>query len=308
MQESLAVELRTAATAPVLYYASEKGYFAKEGLDVSIKVGATTTTADLVAGNADIIGISLSAVLGIANQGKDARPIYVTDSGSNAYVVTATDSSITSPTRCKTMASSIPGTNVYAWSMKMQDLFDVKWELSQITDVPTFANRVVTGQSDCGMGAYSTYDTAIAAGKLRVIFDPSDEAARPAGWPSTTAENVFAGLEPNLQSNKTAVEKFIKGYDAGLQAFRDADSQEIAAVLLKSNDWAGSSQDALTRTVEAFKPKLSPNKGYLSADAWPPTLDFFKVGGAPYIDPAASQWSYRNRTNMSFYDAALGAP
>lgn len=298
------VELRSGSTAPALYYGIEQGIFEDLDLDVQVKVGEVATTSDLVAKKADIVGISLSAILGVANEGADARPIYTLDSAASSFIATASDE-ITSPEQCRTVTAGTPGTNNYAWAVTMQELFDTKWEISTFTDVPSMVGHVVSGQSDCGVAHYSLMETPVNEGKLRIIFDPSKIDERPAGWPTDTPENVFAGIESNLDAKRPAVEKFLKGYVESVAAYKAADPAEVAAALMESPDFAASNKDSLASTFTAVLPFVSPNDGMITEDTWAKGMAFFKGGGADFLDPSAEEWSFENRTDMSFLSAAL---
>lgn len=303
--QTLKIVLRSQLTSPPLYYGLAKGLFKEAGLDLDITVSATGTPATLVAKQADLAGISLSAILGVVNEGADAKVVYPIDGGAQGYVVAAANSPITSPAQCKTMVTGIPGTNNYGWTIIEQKLFGVTWKLSQITDVPSFSNMVISGQSDCAIAGYSVFDTGLSGGKLKLILDPAQKAALPKGWPAGNMENVFAGLSSVLDAKSAAISKFLKAYQQSVDAFRKADPKEIATTLLQYKDFAGSTQASLEASATHLKDFLSPGDGHITQDSWKLSVDFFANSGTNYLD-GSDTWSFDKRVDTALLNGTSG--
>ncbi|MTD57576.1 ABC transporter substrate-binding protein [Amycolatopsis pithecellobii] len=295
------------AYASSLYWAKAQGYFDKENLDVSIKVGEAAHTAQLVSGQTDLYWGAQGGLFGIINSGKPVQTIYGVDAGAYGYVVTA-NKAIKTPAECRTVSTSTPGTVVHAWTRQLENIYHVKWELSQLTSVPAVAANVVSGHTDCAVGNVNWYQSAIEAGQLAVILDPADKSKLPQGWPTLGVEDVVGGLPATLHKKAPAVERFLRAYDKARKDFIAADPKGIAQSLMSFDAaWKTyGSVDVLATAIEEFRPFLSPNDGFVSAETWSKTLDFFKAGGLDFISPDTAELGYAKAVDMSYFKTAIG--
>ena len=288
-----------------LFWAAAKGYFKTEGLELNIKVGQAGTPAQLVAGQTDVYMGSQGALFGITNSGKPVKTIYGMDSGLQAWVV-ASKKSVTTPADCKTLTSAIPGTILYAWAKQLENVFDVKWNLAQMTTASAITANIAAGRTDCANGNISFFLKAIEEGKVRVILDPTDKSELPSNWPVLGVEDVIGGLPDTLEEKRPAVEKFVKAYGTAVRDYMKADPHEIARTLIASDsNWAAvGSEDVLANAVETLRPLLNPNAGYVSEDLWSRTVSFFEKGGLAFLGNDASKYGYGQAVDMSYYKAA----
>lgn len=284
-----------------------QGRFAEAGLDVRIEVAEAANSAQLVSGQADLFWGTQGALFGIANSGKRVTTIYGTDSGGAGWVVTS-DDSIQSPEQCQTITTATPGTVMYAWTRQLERIYDVQWQITQLTSVPAIAANVVAGRTQCATGNVSYYQTGIDDGRLRVILDPTDEANLPAGWPTLGVEDVVGGIPETLGDKRDEVHRFLEAYQTALPDYLETDASAIAATLLDhDNKWAAvGAPDVLAQAVDDYKPLLSPDGGYISEDTWSETLSFFGEGGLDFLSTDPGRFSYDTAVDMSYYEAAIG--
>ena len=120
---------------------------------------------------------------------------------------------------------------------------------------------------------------------------------------------TFWGLQSEVAKNKDAIVRLIAGCRIGLAQMQGQTATQIATVLQKMSTFAPSVIDigSLTTQVEqswlGFQP---PNGGYISKTQWDTTLNTFVglgLNSVP-IDPTASQWTYANNVDMSYWNAA----
>lgn len=306
--DSLVVVVRNHAVpqAP-LAWAIAQGYFDDAGLDVRIEVAEAANSAQLVSGQADLFWGTQGALFGITNSGKQVSTVYGTDAGAAGWVVTS-DDSIESPEQCQTVTTSTPGTVMYAWTRQLERIYDVQWQITQLTSVPAIAANVVAGRTQCATGNVSYYQAGIDEGRLRVILDPTDQADLPPGWPALGVEDVVAGLPETLGNKRDAIHRFLEAYHTALPEYLDTSSETIAATLLDyDNKWAAvGAPKVLAQAVEDYKPLLSPDGGYVSEETWTETLAFFGEGGLDFLNTDPDRFAYGAAVDMSYYEAAIG--
>lgn len=306
--DSLVVVVRNHAVpqAP-LAWAIAQGYFDNVGLEVRIEVAEAANSAQLVSGQADLFWGTQGALFGIANSGKQVSTVYGTDAGAAGWVVTS-DDSIQSPEQCQTVTTATPGTVMYAWTRQLERIYDVQWQITQLTSVPAIAANVVAGRTQCATGNVSYYQAGIDEGRLRVILDPTDKADLPAGWPALGVEDVVAGLPKTLGDKREAVQRFLEAYHTALPEYLETSSSDIATTLLDhDNKWAAVGlPKVLAQAVEDYKPLLSPDDGYVSEETWTETLAFFGEGGLDFLNSDPGRFAYGAAVDMSYYEAAIG--
>lgn len=305
--EPLVIVVRNHAVPQAsLAWSIAQGYFEEAGLDVRIEVAEAANSAQLVSGQADLFWGTQGALFGIANSGKRVTTVYALDAGSAGWVVTS-DDSIQSPDQCRTITTATPGTVMYAWTRQLERIYDVRWEITQLTSVPAIAASVVAGRTQCASGNVSYYQTGIDEGRLRVILDPTDTAALPAGWPAMGVEDVIGGLPETLEGKRDVVQQFLQTYHGALPEYLDTDAADIAATLLEyDGKWSAVGRpDVLAQAVEDYKPLLSPDDGYVSQETWAETLSFFGEGGLDFLNTDPDRFDYATAVDMSYYEAAI---
>lgn len=307
--DTLAIGVRNVAVPQAqLFWMEAEGYFDDAGIDVDIKVGEAAQTSQLVAGQTELYMGAQGGTLGIINSGKTVHTIYGTDSNTAGWVVSS-DDEITNPADCTTVTTAPPGTVMHAWTRELERIYDAEWELTQLTTVPAISSNVSAGRTDCAIGNISYYQGAIDEGRVRVILDPTDEAARPSNWPDALgAEGVFAGTPETLMANKADVETFLRVYHEALADYLETDSAAIARTLIESDsDWAAvGSEGVLTLSVDQYKPLLEPNEGFVDEQTWTSTVNFFKAGGLDFVTDGPGPFEYANAVDMSYYEEAIG--
>ncbi|MGP3534225.1 ABC transporter substrate-binding protein [Microbacterium sp. RD1] len=306
---SIGVRNLMASSAP-LYWAEAEGYFDDAGLDLNLVVGEAAQASQLVAGQTDLYwGGAQGGLFGIVNSGKPIHTIYGIDASSSAYVVTSNDA-VKTPADCKTVTTAPAGTVMHAWTRQLERIYDVQWELTQLTTIPAILANVVADRTDCAIGNVTYYQSAIDDGTLRVILDPAATDDLPKDWPEVGVEDVVGGLPDVLESKRDAVELVLKTYNEALQDFIETDSTEIAETLHASDPaWAAAgSVEVLATSLDQFKNFLSPDDGYIAGDTWERTVDFFEAGGLDFLATDPSRFDYANSVDMSYFEEGIGKP
>jgi hypothetical protein len=259
-----------------------------------------------VAGRTDLLASSAGSVLAMVNSGQSVRAIYQMDSA--PQIVVALNPAITDIRQCRSMATSIAGTNVRAMTVQAAQLLKVDWELVQLANAGAFAPTVLSGRADCGMSVYSQFASALAQHKLHVIFDSSDPSKLPPGWPTVGGSmNVLSGLAAHLAARAGDVTKFLKAYDEAVQAYVQTPPQQIAAALVAyKHGWEAVGVDALAGNVGRSTKAMRPDQGRLSDAAWLTTLTYFARGGLDFVKPADPKWSAASLVDMKYYDDGIG--
>lgn len=293
------------AYSSALYWASAEGYFDEAGLDVSLVVGEAAHTSQLVAGQVDVYWGAQGGLFGITNSGKTVHTIYGADSGANAYVVSS-NPDVRSPEECRTMTTATPGTVMYAWTRQLETIYDVQWELTQLTAIPAILANVTAQRTDCAVGNISYYQSGVDDGTLQVILDPGDAESLPDDWPELGVEAVAGGLPDVLADNRDAVERFLAAYTTALEDFRTAEPADIAQTLIAFDPgWAASgTPDVLATSIEQFDPFMSPDEGFISEETWDTTLAFYRDGGLDFLGTDPERFSYADAVDMSYLEAA----
>lgn len=301
------VTRNTAVPSAQLVWAAAEGYFEDAGLDLRINVGEKAQTAQFVSGQADLFWGTQGAVLGIANSEKPVHTILGLDNNEAGWVVTS-DDSVESIEDCATVTTAIPGTVMYAWTTQLQTVFDLSWEVTQLNDVPSVLANVVAGRTQCATGNISYFQSGIDDGRLRMIFDPTDEASLPSNWPQLGIELIVAGLPETLEERSADVELFLRTYKAALADYLETDPTEIAETLVAFDAaWSAvGSIDVLAQGIADYQGILNPYDGVVSEDTWDKTLTFFGEGGLDFIAADPERFSYENSVDMTYLEAASG--
>jgi ABC-type nitrate/sulfonate/bicarbonate transport system substrate-binding protein len=287
-------------------WAAEQGYFQRAGLNVQVELTSTGTTAAMVGGRLDLVLGSPGNLFGTINDGKPVQFVFQNDTA--PFVVVAADPKITSITQCKSVATGAPGTNALAATVLSQRLFKTKWTTIPLTDPSAFGPTIISGRADCGIGPNILYVSSVMQGKLHVIFNSADKSELPAGWPGGTMQ-VIGGLTSDISTKGPVIAKFLKVYLAAIKDFIATPSADEAATLIAGgNGWEGLSPAVLTSEINAQKPAMAPNNGYVTPAEWQAMLSFQANGGLSIVNPSDSKWSYANLVNMSYYDQGLGKP
>lgn len=301
------VTRNTAVPSAQLVWAEAEGYFEDAGLDLEIKVGEKAQTAQFVSGQADLFWGTQGATLGIANSEKPVHTILGLDNNEAGWVVTS-DDAVETIEDCKTVTTAIAGTVMYAWTRQLESLYDLSWKYTLLNDVPSVLANVVGERTQCATGNVSYFQSGIDDGRLRVIFDPTDESTRPANWPELGIELVVAGLPATLEDRRDDVELFLKTYQEALGDYLETDSTEIAETLVAHDSaWSAvGSIEVLAQGIEDYKAILNPNDGVVSEETWTKTLAFFGDGGLDFLESDADRFTYEKSVDMSYLEAAQG--
>ncbi len=114
-------------------------------------------------------------------------------------------------------------------------------------------------------------------------------------------------MRDNLVKKRTAVEKLMRALRRVEQFAKTAPSAEVAAALIKHDDFKIYKVEDMASQVDLEKTFWFPDSGYIRRDAWPGNLRYFRYG-LPFIDPANKLYSWESRVDMSYWIAANGQP
>jgi hypothetical protein len=165
---------------------------------------------------------------------------------------------------------------------------------------------VVAGTNDCINSAYSVEAPALDDNKMHLLIDPRDPSKMPSGVKGTDApiETALFGLAKNLTTRKAAITRLLHAMDRALQKMKSMSSMDIAIALRKHADFQPTAADALARQLDVsriFQP--TDRFGQFTEAEWSKELIWAKYS-LPFIDSSDPLWSFKNRVDMSYANAA----
>lgn len=285
------------------------GYFDEVGLPVDLTVDGANLATNVASGRTDLGGSGIGAALAITNQGRDTSIVYWwAGRGAAGFLVGPTEAG--GPEDCETVATYPEGTSAFGWAQRYNAELGLDWSIVVSPDVPTQTAGLRSGQYDCAVSSITPYISSIEDGSIRILIDPRDPADLP---PSLTdflvVEAAVFGLTDNLEDKRSEVTAFLQGLNRAVELMDNSSAEEIADLLLTSpetsDDWSALDRDTLIRSLEESSQSIVPNNGEIPEDIWAEEqLDFYVSAGLPFIDPSDEQWSYGQRVDMSFLEAA----
>ncbi len=308
-QARQSLKLVTGAVATshaIAWIALEGGYFARNGLDVSLQsVGANVVTS-LVSGQADI-GLSAWGVpMTPARDGNETSLIYAdVDALAGAFAVGLPK--VQSIKDCTRMSAFPPGFSPYAYAVIEKRLYGAHYDIVPM-DVPTQQAALASGTVDCGINGLGTFVGLLDAGKVHLLVDPRDKSSLPKDFPTTGTSGGLWGMKSNLQSKRDAIVRLLRALDQAWVAMQKMSPEEAAALLRKSADWQPIAAAQLAKQYELDRPFFQPANGYLSSTAWQPSRQLLIDGGFTFMNTTDQKWSYERRVDMSYYETAIGKP
>lgn len=302
--QKLAVEGLVAdpAFAP-LWAAKILGYFKAQNLDVQITT-SPNLVSDVVSGRVDIAFAGVAAAFAPVKDGKGTSIIWAeTGNGSSNEVFAAADSKVRTISDCTRLATGQPTTALYSWAVYDKAQFNASYAIIPFSDLSAAVATVVSGQNDCGLAPLAQFVPLVNSGKLKVVFKSEDTPAAAKVIPIATVW----GLTANLQAKKGAVSAFLKALSQGVTYVQGHTAADVATLLRQDADFQPFQLPALTTSVGQAIPKLAPSAGYIDEASWPRVVTFYKenLGGSA---PDAALYSYKQRVDMSYYEAGIGKP
>jgi hypothetical protein len=287
------------------YLSLYNGAFDAENVSVNLKVvspGAIAAT--IISGQADVAMSGPATVFPLVKNGQDASIIYqTTTNGISGYVVG--NPKIKSVKDCTKFASSQQGSTAYAWAEEYKKLFNANYTILQLTDTTTIPAAVVSGTADCAGGAQSNFAAQLAAHQVLTLIDPANPKTLPSNFPKPIMGGCIWGVKSNLQSKKAAVSAFVKGLQTTLNGTLKKDSpDQLATLMRKSPDFQAVSQADMVTAIQQLKPYVGPNQGNVTQDEWTAELNWSLSTGISYLSTTDPLWSYKQRVDMSYYNAA----
>jgi hypothetical protein len=116
-------------------------------------------------------------------------------------------------------------------------------------------------------------------------------------------EAAIFGLTDNLKNKRTAVTRFLAAVMLANNAFKSEAPSQIARQLHGLSEFKNTDPTALQAQVQDAIPYLAPNDGRISESTWAYAVSQYALWGIG-VDPSNPVFSYANRVDMSYYDAA----
>jgi NitT/TauT family transport system substrate-binding protein len=293
--------------APV-YIGVAKGFYQKAGLNVKIVTSsAAADTPEVVSGQADLALFSLGSALAAANQGVNTRIILSAQTPASSGWVVSSDPSVKSVSQCQKMGSLPLGGGMYANAINYEKQFKANYSIVQAGDLGTVLDQAISKQTDCALTAWQAALPGIASKQLHFILNPNKDPSV-ANF-KTISAGVIWGVQKNLAAKRLEIQAFLRVYNQTLQ-WMDKNSYVAQARLVDSQvpAFRSESVSSVAAALQATRPVQNPDSGYLPANTWRPTLQFFQRGGLPFLDASKPAFAYAKRVDMSYYDEAIGKP
>ncbi|MGE0745110.1 MAG: ABC transporter substrate-binding protein [Rhodospirillales bacterium] len=195
-----------------------EGYFAKEGLDVSIIYGdgGAATMQTIITGSQDVVtGVGTSAVVAAFAKGAPVRIIGNGKRGPGPvvwYVPTASPIKSLKDMDGKTLAFSRPGSTTHTAAQFMLKESGVKAKLVSVGGTAASRTQVMSGQVDTGWTIPPANFDLMVKGEARVIADADKETPELNNVPI----RVMAANSDWLAKNPDVARRFVKAVWKGI--------------------------------------------------------------------------------------------
>jgi ABC-type nitrate/sulfonate/bicarbonate transport system substrate-binding protein len=288
-----------------IYLLELLGYAKDEGLDYSVKTVFANTLNLVVAGEGDLAVIGLSSALVPAREGKETSIVYSLATGLATGFVAGTQK-IKSIKDCTRVSTSMAGSAVYSATIAYKNMTNAPYSVLQLGDPAQIVPSVLSGGSDCAVSALGILQSGLDNG-MHLIVDPRVPSTIPPGTVQDTIGTGFWGMKDSLQKKRPAVEKLLRAMKRVHQYIRTTPTSEVAALLVKHEQYKAFKPDVALRQLEQEKLFWFPNDGYFPSSYWAPTLKYYQYG-MPFIEPGNKLYAWESRVDMSYWIAANGQP
>jgi NitT/TauT family transport system substrate-binding protein len=294
-----------------IYVAEANGYFEQAGVDVTIESGVGANGLNsVVSGQLDLLMFGTGQALIPASRGIETTIVYnQIGAGEGAAVAVAIDSPYKTPEDLagKRVAVLAVGGSSYGWgqyfSSYTEEQGGAPYDIIQSASVSDQVNGILSGHFDAMVSTAALLTSQVADGQVRLLVDPGEPDAAQY-IPDQYVETCTFGIADNLDEKREAVVRFVAAMQAADKWMRDASPEDIAAALKSSPAFDGQSLETVAAGAEYDKPFFAPSLGVISDDLWASTLDQLEYWGLPDVDLKDDLFSYENRVDMSYLDAA----
>lgn len=297
------------------YVGVAKGFFKDNGVDVQITDGLGSNAAALVvSGQYDLTVLGTTAPLLTAAQGKPTSSIRAVLGGGNGGSLLVNPTKFTSLQALEaapscTLATFPPGTSAYGFAVELKNKLNLHCSLSLLATAPLQAAAVDNGSADGIVGSKPNFDSAIAAGKLKVLIDTSNSQQRQQYYGAPYIETTEWGLTSNLQAKRSAIVDYLKGIKQSDAYLKTRSNAQIAQILVQFPAFQSVPLGELTSQVQYPRVQLGlgSSGGYITQAEWQTTLNALTTWGVPNYNPSNPVFSYGQRVDMSYWTAAYGS-
>lgn len=259
------------------YYGRDEGFFAEEGIDLTINEGrGSGNTVQVVAAGSDTFGMAdSSSLIGLAAQGAEIKSVMSLLNSTGFSVVSLAETGIREPKDLegKSLAVS-PGDPLGQLLEAVAKANDV--DLSTITFVQVDpAAKVVTvleKRADALLGgADDQYFLIKYQGQEPHALRYSEHGANIVGMTILTSTDL-------IENNPDLVERFVRASVRSWEAAIENPEAAVEAGVREKPDLnAQSTQDQLMVDIELLRSPASPDRiGYGAEEDWTRTIDLLK--------------------------------
>jgi ABC-type nitrate/sulfonate/bicarbonate transport system substrate-binding protein len=300
--ETLRVALGAAGThvTPIIL-AETLGFADAEGVDLEFSIAGANVLNVVLAGQADVGQGGVGTPLPPIESGKATKIIYSVESGAVSSMILAVPG-IETFADCKTVVTSALGSSAYAATMTYIAAVGTTPEVRPVGDNSTIVPALLTGQADCAVNAATNLLKGMDEG-LTLIADPHDPETMPDQTPLAAAGVVLFGENASLQSNGSAIAKFLRAIDSAVAFLETASERDVAKALEGFQGLEAFTVGDLEKLYANDRPFLAPNGGFVDEEIWEASRTFF----APSFPPLATDdaiWEYSNVIDMSYLESA----
>ena len=269
-----------------LYVAKEKGYFAKQGLDVDfVYADASTVLKNVAAGSVQLGFPNGDAVLAAAANGVPVKVIHSTYQQGIGAVLSQASKGINSPAdlKGKTVAVTSLGSPNYVQLQVMagQNNLDVKKDMKvKVVGTSTIVDAVKTGEVDAIVFSRLRYYALKNAG-IEVNQILTDQFLPSYG-------NVLVTSDAYLKDNPGVAKRFVAAFDEALTYIIDGNAKQAVELAISeyAPDFKGQEAAITTIMDEVFIKDLWQSKGtkanglgWADLDRWQKAIDIQKQYG-----------------------------
>jgi len=294
-----------------IYLAQSLGYFAAEGLKVTTidNVGPEATD-DVIAQAADLEMYAPAQSILTRSKGQDLKIIYQNAVFEGQALLTSTNiTSLAELQALKSCRLATPPAGTGSYYAGSQFIARLGLHCTHVTSATsaTLTAGLASGAYQAIVNLYPAAVAAVNAKQATMIVDPSQPAVRTQYDSSPFPYLVTSALASVLTQKRDSVVAFLRALNKAADYIQTNSPDVVAAQLLKSKAFAGSSEAVLAQGIKfsaAYLPK-APSPGVISSSEWSYALTQYPNFGIAGLSASMTSAQYGQQVDMSFATAAL---
>lgn len=291
------------------YVADSKGFFEKNGVDVSIVVSnGANLPGEVASGRIDLAAHAVGVAMSLTQQGKPAKVIYaLTGGGQGGTLFVNKDTKAVTDLKSGCRMGTFPaGSSAYGYAQTYIKKLGLDCEITPFQDVPSQVGALASGRVDALVGVYLNFISAVEDDQAKVLIDTRDPSVSEENLGLPYPEVSLFGSDANLKKKAKSLPGYLKAIDEAARYIKATPAATVAKDIVDQPNLKGQSLEQITgavETLEAYRWRGS-DEGRIDDSQWKAALAGVSSWGLPGYSATDSKFAYGQMVDMSYLDEA----